>query len=199
MPHARPESGDAPTTDGALARRIAARPREGTEAEEAELYRRFAPRVRLYGLRHLRDAHAADDLAQEVMTITLEKLRAGQVHEPERLASFVLGTARLAAQAQGRAERRHRGSSDLLAVAAETLASAPATDLDVDVERLRACLQALSMRQRTVIVLTFYDEFPAAKIAEQIGSTEGNVRVIRHRALASLHACMDLASSEGAS
>ncbi len=31
---------------------------------ETELFRRMAPRVRLYGLRHLRDEHAADDLTQ---------------------------------------------------------------------------------------------------------------------------------------
>ena len=30
-----------------------------SEAAESELYRRFAPRVRLYGLRHLRDEDAA--------------------------------------------------------------------------------------------------------------------------------------------
>lgn len=29
---------------------------------EAELFRRTAPRIRLYGLRHLRDKHAGDDL-----------------------------------------------------------------------------------------------------------------------------------------
>ncbi|MBK9129815.1 MAG: sigma-70 family RNA polymerase sigma factor [Phycisphaerales bacterium] len=195
-PSDQPASDDS-TSDGALARRIAAGPRGATGSEETELYRRFAPRVRLYGVRHLRDAHAADDLAQQVMTITLEKLRAGEVREPERLASFVLGTARLTAQAQGRAARRHRGSSDRLATAAETLVSEPAANLDA--ERLRGCLQALPMRQRTVIVLTFYDQCTAGQIATQLGSTEGNVRVIRHRALASLHACMNPASCEGAS
>ena len=201
MQGARSEPSDQPASDAspsddALARRIAAGPRADTSTAEAELYRRFAPRVRLFGLRHLRDAHAADDLAQHVMTITIEKLRAGQVREPERLASFVLGTARLTAQAQGRAARRHRGSSDRLATAAETLASEPAADLDA--ERLRGCLHALPMRQRTVIVLTFYDQCTAGQIAAQLDSTEGNVRVIRHRALASLHACMDPTFSEGA-
>ncbi len=35
----------------------------GSDLEaEAELFRRMAPRIRLYGLRHLRDAHAAEDL-----------------------------------------------------------------------------------------------------------------------------------------
>ena len=48
-------------TDGELARAIGAGP---SEAAESELYRRFAPRVRLYGLRHLRDEESARDLVQ---------------------------------------------------------------------------------------------------------------------------------------
>ncbi len=40
--------------DGALARRIAEAGCAPDSAAEAELYRRLAPRVRLYGLRHLR-------------------------------------------------------------------------------------------------------------------------------------------------
>ena len=62
---------------------------------ESELFRRMAPRVRLYGLRHLRDGHAADDLTQQVLITTLEALRAGRLREPEKLASFVSGTCRM--------------------------------------------------------------------------------------------------------
>src|SRR5687767_10700647 len=65
--------------DAELARRIAeAAPGMAREAE-AELYRRLAPRVRLYGLRHLRDEQAAADLAQQVLLMTIEKLRAGEL------------------------------------------------------------------------------------------------------------------------
>src|SRR3984957_12093874 len=68
----------------------------GSDLEaEAELFRRMAPRVRLYGLRHLRNEHAADDLTQQVLITTLETLRAGRLREPEKLASFVLGTCRM--------------------------------------------------------------------------------------------------------
>jgi RNA polymerase sigma-70 factor (ECF subfamily) len=42
--------------DGALARRVAAAGATPDSAAEAELYRRLAPRVRLYGLRHLAPA-----------------------------------------------------------------------------------------------------------------------------------------------
>ncbi len=66
------------SSDGDLARAVvAARGSGSAEAAESELYRRFAPRVRLYGLRHLRDEDAARDLVQQVMLLTIEKLRSG--------------------------------------------------------------------------------------------------------------------------
>lgn len=62
---------------------------------EGELFRRMAPRVRLYGLRHLREGHAADDRTQQVLLTTIEALRAGKLREPEKLESFILGTCRM--------------------------------------------------------------------------------------------------------
>jgi RNA polymerase sigma-70 factor (ECF subfamily) len=71
-------------SDEALARRIAGGHGGSTDAEEAELYRRFAPRVRLYGRRHLQNDAAAADLAQDVLLLTIERLRAGEVRRPEK-------------------------------------------------------------------------------------------------------------------
>jgi hypothetical protein len=51
---------------------------------DAELVRR----IRLYGLRHLRDREAAEDLVQNVLIVTLEALRAGRLREGDRLAFF---------------------------------------------------------------------------------------------------------------
>jgi len=81
-------------SDETLARRIAFGGQGSTDAEQAELYRRFAPRVRLYGRRHLRSGAAADDLAQEVLLLTIERLRAGEVRRPEEIGSFILGTSK---------------------------------------------------------------------------------------------------------
>lgn len=52
------------------------------QAAEAELFHRMAPRIRLYGLRHLRDSQAADDLVQQVLIGVLEALRAGRMRKP---------------------------------------------------------------------------------------------------------------------
>ena len=92
--------------DGALARRIAAAGDPPDSAAESELYRRLAPRVRLYGLRHLRERQAAADLVQQVLLMTLERLRAGKVREPERIASFVLGACRMTVLEMRRGTRR---------------------------------------------------------------------------------------------
>jgi RNA polymerase sigma-70 factor (ECF subfamily) len=189
VPHAESEPLSIPDAD--LARRIAARAPGAATAEEAELYRRLAPRVRLYGLRHLRSEAAAADLAQHVLVLAIEKLRAGQVREPERIASFVLSAARLVARDLRRATARRREDPALLPGVVETLPAADAPQEPLDLDRLRRCLDALAERDRTVIVLSFYDERTSGQIAGQLGLSEGNVRVIRHRALAQLHRCLE--------
>jgi RNA polymerase sigma-70 factor (ECF subfamily) len=159
-----------------------------SEAAESELYRRFAPRVRLYGLRHLRDEESARDLAQQVMMLTIEKLRRGDVRDPDQIASFVLGTSRTMAIALRRKETRHELLRDRFLVAPTTYAAPDAAMLDLD--RLEHCLAQLADRERSVVWLTFYAENAAASVAAEVGVSEGNVRVIRHRALAKLRACV---------
>src|SRR5262245_34471952 len=78
-------------SDADLAPRIA----EGDREAEAEMCRRMGPRIRLYGLRHLRSPSAADDLVQQGLLKVLEALRADRLREPDKLAHFVLGTSRM--------------------------------------------------------------------------------------------------------
>src|SRR5512132_3132771 len=89
-----------------LANSIASAAPGAAHDEEAELYRRFAPRVRLYGLRHLRDAAAAQDLVQQVFVVTIERLRRGEVRNVEAIGSFILGTSRTVAADLRRTEKR---------------------------------------------------------------------------------------------
>ena len=51
-------------------------------------------------------------------------------------------------------------------------------------------LQLLKERERTVIVMSFYDEKTASDLASFLRVSEGNVRVIRHRALHQLRECL---------
>jgi len=172
-------------TDAELARHISAG--GGREAEE-ELCRRMAPRVRLYGLRHLRDQHAADDLAQQVLLVVLEALRAGRLREPEKVASFVLGTCRMTVLEQRRSAQRKQRLLEQFGPGLEKKSEPLLAQLDQ--ERLRRCVQGLSEKERAVVVMSFYNEEPDAQVAGFVGASEAHVRVIRHRAIHRLRECM---------
>ncbi len=179
----------ADSPEARAARRIvAAAPGQAREAE-AELYRLLAPRVRRYGLRQLRDAHAAADLMQQVMALTLERLSGGDLREPDRVLSFVLGACRLTVMDQRRGERRRE---DLLQRYADAV---PVADLHVaprlDQQRVVDCLERLPERERSVLVMTFYDDQPSDAVAAELGLSAGNVRVIRHRGIDKLRRCVD--------
>ena len=178
----------AAASDEALARRIAGGPPGSTDAEEAELYRRFAPRVRLYGRRHMRNDAAADDLAQDVLLLTIERLRAGEVRRPEEIGSFILGTSRMMAQAGRRVARRREAlAARFMDTSMETT---PSSLVALDVPRMAACLRALAERDRLVVLLTFYADREAPRIAEDLGVSPGAVRAIRHRSMARLRECV---------
>ena len=183
----------AESPEARIARRIAGAAPGAAHADEAELYRLLAPRVRRYGLRHLRDAHAANDLMQHVMALTLEQLRGGRLREPERVLSFVLGASRLTVMDQRRGERRRE---DLLQRYADAL---PRADLQIaprlDHRRVADCLERLPERERSVLVMTFYDEQPSEAVGRELGLSPGNVRVIRHRGIDRLRRCVDAGRS----
>jgi len=173
--------------DATLARRVAAAAPATDAGAEAELYRRFAPRIRLYGLRHLGNEAAAADLVQQVVLMLIERLRAGTVREPERLASFVFGICRMTVLDQRRGQARH---DRLLATYGDALSPPQATAPVFDRDRLVHCLERLPERERTALLLTFYDDMPAAKLARELNVSEANLRVIRHRGLQRLRTCV---------
>jgi RNA polymerase sigma-70 factor (ECF subfamily) len=164
----------------------------GNHDAESELFRRMAPRVRLYGLRHLRDEAAADDLTQMVLMTTIEALRAGRLREPEKLAPFVLGTCRMTVLDLRRgAQRKER----ILTRFGADLVKPPAMPTpDLDHDQLARCVQNLRERERTVVVMSFFDEQTGADVAGFLGVSESNLRVIRHRAIHELRKCMERAA-----
>jgi RNA polymerase sigma-70 factor, ECF subfamily len=170
-------------SDADLAPRIA----RGDRDAEAELCRRMAPRIRLYGLRHLRSPSAADDLVQQVLLKVLEALRSVRLREPDRLARFVLGTCRMTVLDLRRSSNRQK---ELLAIFGGDLVPDPPPMPMLDDRKLVSCVQALKERERSVVVMTFYDEQTAAETARFLGTSAANVRVIRHRALQQLRDCM---------
>jgi RNA polymerase sigma-70 factor (ECF subfamily) len=153
--------------DAALVRAIAAAaPRFDSQAE-AELYRRLAPRVRLYGLRHLRDQHAANDLMQQILLMTLEHLRAGKLRQADKLASYVLGMCRMVVLEMRRGTFRREGLLQIYGDSGEATAEAIEPRL-LDASQLSRCLQQLSERERSVLLLSFYADKPANEVGPSL-------------------------------
>ena len=177
-------------TEAALARRAAA----GDAGAEEPLCRALSPRIWAWGVRHLRDDQEARDLTQEVLVITLEALRGNRVEQPDQIASFVLGTCRLVARDRRRTHNRRQALLDQWAadLSAEVLPAPSGRDFD----RMFQCLRALSYQARQVLVMTFFEDQPAERIAGDLGTSSGNVRVMRHRSLAQLRICLERPPAE---
>jgi RNA polymerase sigma-70 factor, ECF subfamily len=169
------------------------RAEDGKKAE-AELCRRFAPRIRLYGLRHLRDEERARDLVQAVLLAVLVAARAGRIEDAERVDRFVLGTCRNASL------RMREIAARAILVADEELDVAPFLQETEFIETgaLVRCVAALDLRGRMVVTMSFLEQRSAEEIAKALETTAGNVRVLRHRAIAGLRRCLDGGLSDGA-
>lgn len=173
--------------DAILAQRVGEAAPDPDREAEAELCRRLAPRVRLYGVRHLGNEAAAADLVQQVMLVMIERLRAGALREPERLTSFVFGICRMIVL---ELRRGHARRERLLEAYGDALLPPEAPPPNFDQDRLTGCLERLPERERTVLLLTFYNDMPADALARELDLSQANVRVIRHRGLNRLRACV---------
>jgi RNA polymerase sigma-70 factor (ECF subfamily) len=175
---------DADRSDADVARAVAT---GHDAAAEALLVRRYAGRIRLYGRRHLRDAAAVDDLVQHVLMTVIEALRAGRLEDPERLSSFVLGTCRNVTWDTHRGEARRRALERALEA---VVPPAPAPEALFPLKRLLHCYGHLPDREASVVRMTFLEDRSADEVATRLGLSAGNVRVIKHRALAELGRCV---------
>ncbi len=174
-------------TDAELAWQIA-EAGELASAAEGELLRRYAPRVALYGRRHLGSGPEAEDLAQQVMLRVLEAIRQRRVEDPSRLASFIFGTCRNVSWDMRRTEQRQRKIVRETALVTWSVGAPEVTGTDV--VRLFGCLGQLPERESNILRLSFMEDRESDEIAARLGISSGNVRVIRCRALAKVADCM---------
>jgi RNA polymerase sigma-70 factor (ECF subfamily) len=123
------------------------------------------------------------------MLIVLEALRAGRVQDLERIDRFMLGSCRNVAHSMRRSRRRQQETSQRLA--SELGAGVvPPWEL-VETRRVEDCLGRLAPRESRALQLLFQEGATAAEAASQLSTSPGNVRVIRHRAIARLRECVD--------
>lgn len=161
----------------------------GDRQSEGALCRRFAPAVRTYWRRRLRGADAIDEATQDVFLRFVQALRAGAVGEPERVGGFLLGICKNVARERARQQERRSELWEQFGSALASLEDEPKRT-GYEVAQLEDCISQMTIRSRDVIRGAFIEGHTASEIASKLAMTEGNVRVVRHRALESLRECM---------
>ncbi len=87
-----------------LVDRIRAGEREG----EVDLVRRFGRGISMLLRRLVADPHRQEDLYQETLRLLIEKVRRGEIREPEKLGGFAAAMARNLVRDQGRRYARRK-------------------------------------------------------------------------------------------
>ena len=160
----------------------------GDRRAESILCRRFAPAVRTFWRRRLK-GDAVDEASQDVFLRLVQALRSGAVNDPVRVGGFVLGICRNLARERARSQERRQELWEQFGSALASLEDEPER-ARYQLAQLEDCLSQMTQRSRDVIRHSFLDAHSAAEIAARMALSEGNVRVVRHRALDSLRECM---------
>jgi RNA polymerase sigma-70 factor (ECF subfamily) len=182
------------TEDG---RSLASRAHQGDRIAERELCARLAPAVRAFARRRLRTRAAIEDFTQDALVHFVEALRAGRIEDPSRAGAFALGICRNLARERARARDRRREAA--LRWLAEPEPVAPKEPVLFERTRLEDCISTLTQRARGVLRHSFAEDSTDSEIAVALEMSEPNVRVVRHRTLAALRACLEgILSWEGA-
>jgi RNA polymerase sigma-70 factor (ECF subfamily) len=175
----------APAED--LVRRIVA----GDGRAEAELVERFGEGLLFLLRRWTRDPATAEDLYQETLRLALEKIRRGEVREPDRLAGFLRSLAKnLSIHHYRRGSVRGERERDLEEVGGEGIA-APSGASDQLASLLRAEKATLVRRvigempverDRQVLFRFYIGEEDKERICADLGLTGPELNVVLFRA-----------------
>ncbi len=155
------------------------------EAALESLYRTYYPKIYNYAFLQMGDVQAAEDLAADVMLKMIESLN-GYRLKGLPFGAWVFRIARNRLIDLHR-RRQRRGEVNLSETLSSSLAS-PESLAERALERgqLQVALKYLTDEQRQVIVLKFIEGFDNRSVGRIMGRSEGAIKSLQHRALASL-------------
>ena len=170
--------------DGSAAELIA-RAIDGEAAAVGDLYERYLQSIYRYVYYQVKDPVDAEDLTETVFLKAWEALPRAR----PKASTFRAWLYRIAHNAVVDRYRRRRPTVPLdHALEAQDAAPLPEQRVEREEEmaRLAAVLAQLKPRYRQVILCRFISQLSHAETASVMGTSEGNVRVLQHRALAKM-------------
>jgi RNA polymerase sigma-70 factor (ECF subfamily) len=153
---------------------------------EAEFFSRFRRGTMQIIVRVTGSFELAQDLSQETLMVTLNRLRSAPLDEPSKLAAFVAQTARNLAIAARRKERRRRTDSGggLIEEHADQLAQEDhSTQIDEAAVAIRALLKELHpTRDQEILLRHYLQEQDKETLCRELGIPEATFHVVLFRA-----------------
>jgi RNA polymerase sigma-70 factor, ECF subfamily len=137
----------------------------------------------------LRDSGLAEDAVQEAFVDAWRSLPG--LREPERFDAWLDRILVRSCQDQRRRTRRRVVELPMMPGVEPGVTDHQSTFARTDL--LERGLQALTVEQRTVLVLAFYLDLPIAEAAAVMGIPTGTMKSRQHRAIAALRATVDAA------
>jgi RNA polymerase sigma-70 factor (ECF subfamily) len=138
-------------------RELALRIQAGERAAEDELVQRYSSGVAIIVRRIVRDPSSTDDLCQEAFRLVLEKLRRGELREPEKLSGFICNLARnLAIEHVRRPQRTQTLEEPGLSVADPTPDQLSSLIEQEKVRAVRQVLEEMTAPRDREILRRFY-------------------------------------------
>ena len=154
----------------------------------ADVSDEYRDRVRLFAARRLNDAADAEDVAQETMTVVVQALGRGTIHDVQALPGFIFQTARHLCLKRMRSERR--GSAALARLGTDETDPAPdalsSLIAEERMERLRDAMAGLPENDRLLLHLFYVEGLSTEEVARRIAITAVAARVRKHRLIARL-------------
>jgi RNA polymerase sigma-70 factor (ECF subfamily) len=165
---------------------LVSRIRGGDQQADAELVERYNRVVMSIIRRGVGDAALADDLYQETFCIVLEKIRGGDVREPDKLSGFVCGVAKTRVNKHFQRVARQA----ILTETSETAAVLHATSGQLDellrkeeAGIVRQILGEMTNERDAQVLFRFYlEEDDKERICADLGLTKLQFNLVLHRA-----------------
>lgn len=139
----------------------------------------------------LRDRAAVDDLTQEVALAAFKAF--ASYDETRSFTTWAVGIAHHKVVDW----LRRNGSRRLVITDAQALATLAEVGAELERElgdresALHGCLEVLTGRSRDLIQLHYVEDLPTAAIADRLGMTAVNVKVMLHRIREALRTCVE--------
>jgi RNA polymerase sigma factor (sigma-70 family) len=155
------------------------------DAAEAELYKKYSPRIYFLALSELHSREDAEDIRAETFLRVIQALRQGKLRNPQSLAAFIVGIALNCVREH---HRQHLKTETLDEMGQTLIGEGSLEKAFLDQEASRAIAEAarhLKPREREFLRLYYYEELSKEEIARSLGIKEERLRLIKSRTLAS--------------